>query len=241
MGNKNSTKRPFTCEICIEPMLSNKKKFQNNNLCVHPFCNECIAKYVQFKIEDDRVAGIKCPGSNCDKLLDPLCCRALIPPKAFDRWCDLLCDRALLGLDRCYCPNRDCSAEVVNECGGIVKKSKCPNCKEWFCFKCRVTWHAGYLCEELRDWSDVAFADFVARKKWMRCPKCRHCVERFYGCSFIKCRCGSSFCYKCGKEVYDHRCDCKGKANNEDTTNNNEDTATCTCTGGFIFFFQKFM
>ncbi|KAE9447287.1 hypothetical protein C3L33_20791, partial [Rhododendron williamsianum] len=188
MGNKNSTKHPFTCEICIEPMSSNKKKFQNNNLCVHPFCKECIAKYVRFKIEDERVAGIKCPGSNCDKLLDPLCCRALIPPGAFDRWCDLLCERALLGLDRCYCPNRDCSAVVVNECGGIVKKSMCPNCKEWFCFKCRVTWHAGYLCEELRDWSDVAFADFVARKKWMRCPNCRHCVERVHGCSIIKCR-----------------------------------------------------
>ncbi|XP_058190736.1 uncharacterized protein LOC131307972 [Rhododendron vialii] len=95
-------------------MLSNNKKFGNNNLCVHPFCNECITKYVQSKNEEERVAGIKCPGSNCDKLLDPLTCRALVPPEVSDR---------------CYCPNRVCSAMVVKECGGIVKKSMCPNCK----------------------------------------------------------------------------------------------------------------
>ncbi|KAG5526710.1 hypothetical protein RHGRI_032838 [Rhododendron griersonianum] len=101
MGDTNSTKPqqeqpddPFTCEICIEPMLSNNKKFRNNKLCVHPFCNECISsitEYAQFKNEEERVAGIKSPGSNCDKLLDPLTCPALVPPEVSDR---------------CYCPNR---------------------------------------------------------------------------------------------------------------------------------------
>lgn len=31
-GNGSS----FTCEICIEPMATNKK-FKNKNLCTHPF------------------------------------------------------------------------------------------------------------------------------------------------------------------------------------------------------------
>ncbi|KAI8533057.1 hypothetical protein RHMOL_Rhmol11G0266500 [Rhododendron molle] len=119
MGDSNSTKPqqeqpddPFTCEICNEPVLS------NNSLCVHPFrkLNECIrslSEYLQFKNEEERVAEIKCPGSNCDKLLDPLTCPpALVPPEVSDR---------------CYCPNRVCSALVVKECGGIVKKSMCPN------------------------------------------------------------------------------------------------------------------
>ncbi|KAF7126818.1 hypothetical protein RHSIM_Rhsim11G0181800 [Rhododendron simsii] len=171
---------PFTCEICIEPMLSNYK-FHNNSLCVHPFCVDCITEYLQLKIKDDRVAGIKCPGLNCDQLLDPLCCRTLIPPEAFDKWCDLLCEKALLGVDRCCCPNWRCSAVVVNECGGMVKRSMCPNCKRLFCFSCELPWHAGSRCEEsgqLRDENDVEFGVLAERKKWMRCPQCHHCVER---------------------------------------------------------------
>ncbi|KAF7126292.1 hypothetical protein RHSIM_Rhsim11G0181900 [Rhododendron simsii] len=57
-----------------------------------------ITEYVQFKNEEERVAGIKCPGSNCDKLLDPFTCPALVPPEVSYR---------------CYCPNRVCSAVVV--------------------------------------------------------------------------------------------------------------------------------
>ncbi|KAG5526706.1 hypothetical protein RHGRI_032835 [Rhododendron griersonianum] len=150
----------FTCEICIEPTLPPTKKFTNNNLCAHPFCTDCITKYAQVKIEDDRAAEIKCPGLNCDNLIDPISCRALIPPVLFDKWCDLLCERALLGFDRCYCPNRVCSAAVVNECGGTVRRAACPNCKRLFCFSCKAAWHAGYRCEEsgqLRDRNDVAF------------------------------------------------------------------------------------
>ncbi|KAJ0092321.1 hypothetical protein Patl1_26638 [Pistacia atlantica] len=50
----------FTCEICIEPVLTNKK-FKNKNHCAHSFCKECIAKYIELKIED-HVASVQCPG-----------------------------------------------------------------------------------------------------------------------------------------------------------------------------------
>ncbi|KAF7137794.1 hypothetical protein RHSIM_Rhsim07G0247300 [Rhododendron simsii] len=59
-----------------------------------------------------------------------------------------------------------------------------------------------YWCEEsgkLRERNDVAFEVLAERKKWTRCPHCHHCVERVDGCSIVKCRCGSSFCYKWGR------------------------------------------
>ncbi|KAH7835838.1 hypothetical protein Vadar_030378 [Vaccinium darrowii] len=182
----------FICEICVEHMSSPNKKFTNKGLCAHPFCVDCITKYIQVKVEHDHVAEIKCPGLNCDQLLDPFTCQTFIPPQLFTKWCDVMCQQAVSGLERkCYCPNRECSEVVVNECGGNVKKSKCPNCKRLFCFSCGVKWHAGFSCEESgkmrRDRNDVAFGVLAEKKKWMRCPGCKHFVERVDGCRIVTC------------------------------------------------------
>ena len=60
----------FTCEICIEPTLASKK-FKNTNICRHPFCQDCIAKYIEVKIQDN-TAKIECPEPSCQYHLDPL-------------------------------------------------------------------------------------------------------------------------------------------------------------------------
>ncbi|KAI7746370.1 hypothetical protein M8C21_016023, partial [Ambrosia artemisiifolia] len=41
---------------------------------------------------------------------------------------------------------------------------------------------------EIMDRNDVAFGVLSERKKWMRCPKCRHCVELVKGCNMVRCR-----------------------------------------------------
>ncbi|KAH9783391.1 RING-type domain-containing protein [Citrus sinensis] len=168
-GNGSS----FTCEIFIEPVAANKK-FKNKNLCTHPFCQECIAKYIQVKVQDDNTAKIECPG--------------------------------LYWFERCYCPNSNCKALVVNECetNGTLTKAQCPSCKQWFCFQCKLKWHAGYRCEESRnsrDRSDIMFCQLVERMNWARCPGCGHCVERVNGCSSVLCRCKTRFCYRCGRKL----------------------------------------
>ncbi|XP_059647632.1 E3 ubiquitin-protein ligase RSL1-like isoform X2 [Cornus florida] len=181
----------FACEICIEPMLSSStNKFKNNNRCVHPFCTDCIMKYIQVKV-DENVADVPCPSLNCEQLLDPLSSRPIVPTKLFEKWCDVLCESAVLGFDRSYCPNQNCSALILNECGGNVKRSKCPNCKRLFCFRCKIPWHTGYRCEEggeMRNRNEVEFGLLVERNNWKRCPRCGHCIERFTGCRAIKCR-----------------------------------------------------
>ncbi|KAK9205834.1 hypothetical protein WN943_016104 [Citrus x changshan-huyou] len=56
---------------------------------------------------------------------------------------------------------------VVNECErkGTLKKARCPNCKRWFCFRCKSNWHAGYTCEEIGDLigdrNDILFGRLV--------------------------------------------------------------------------------
>ncbi|KAL8238223.1 hypothetical protein R6Q59_019304 [Mikania micrantha] len=209
----SSSSSTFTCEICIEPVTLPNKKFKNSNKCVHPFCTDCMIKYIQVKLEDN-VADIKCPALTCDHSLVPLSCRPKIAHQLFDKWCDVLCESAVLKLDRVYCPYQDCSALVINECGGggSLSRCVCPNCKKLFCFRCKVPWHAGYRCEEsgeTRDENDIAFGVLSERKQWMRCPTCRHCVELVKGCAIVRCRCGIEFCYRCGKKVDHHWCNCR--------------------------------
>ncbi|XP_015581564.1 E3 ubiquitin-protein ligase RSL1 [Ricinus communis] len=200
----------FTCEICIEPMLSNKK-FENASLCTHPFCLDCISKYVEVKVEGF-IGNIKCPGTSCKHPLDPLSCRSIISKPVFDKWCDLLCDSVVSGVERCYCPYRDCSALVLNECKDKLKKIKCPNCKKNLCYVCKIPWHAGYQCNEsgqLRDRNDVLIGELIEEKKWTRCYNCGHSVERVSGCRDVKCKCGVRFCHQCGGRF--HLGPCKHK------------------------------
>ncbi|KAJ4952296.1 hypothetical protein NE237_029128 [Protea cynaroides] len=65
----SSLKEIETCEICIEPIMTQEMKFANNKRqCVHPFCTDCIAKYIQVKVEE-RLAKLPCPSLNCEELL----------------------------------------------------------------------------------------------------------------------------------------------------------------------------
>ncbi|GAY53312.1 hypothetical protein CUMW_148340 [Citrus unshiu] len=146
-----------------------------------------------LSVQDDNTAKIECPGLDCKHNLDPFACEPVIPASLFSKWCDVLCEDYVLGFERSYCPNTNCMAMVVNECerSGKVKKTQCPNCKQWFCFQCKLKWHAGYRCEEsrnLRDQNDIVFGQLVERMKWARCPACGHCVERKDGCSVVMCR-----------------------------------------------------
>ncbi|KAL3350778.1 hypothetical protein AABB24_023280 [Solanum stoloniferum] len=195
--------QPFCCKICMEPMLLPSTQFKNQNLCVHPFCIDCITRYISVKLVDN-VVEIPCPFPTCNQFLDPIGCRNLVDSELFDKWSEKLCEYSVLGLTRCYCPNRNCSALILDECGGVATRSKCPNCKRLFCFQCKLPWHAEFQCEEsgtLRDKNDVAFGKLAERKKWQRCPKCRSFVQRSDGCRYITCRCRANFCYNCGKQV----------------------------------------
>lgn len=128
----------------------------------------------------------------CGHLLDPVSCKPIIiSPALFVKWSDLLCETYVLKWGRTYCPYRVCSELIVNESGGTVKKSKCPNFSKDFCFQCGVEWYAGYRCDEIegtRDMNDVLLRQPAKNKKWPACPCCRRCVELDGGCAVMTCR-----------------------------------------------------
>ncbi|XP_038723231.1 E3 ubiquitin-protein ligase arih1l-like isoform X2 [Tripterygium wilfordii] len=190
----------FTCEICIEPVAMSKK-FKNKKDCTHPFCQGCIAKYIEMKLQENTTSGgnIYCPGLNCSCILDPRSHAGL--QSHLVCWCDFLCDSAVLSSERSYCPNRNCLELVVNEC--LWRQSV----RNSFASGARLHGMDKILrCKESRDGDDhdILFAKLMKRMKWRRC---HHCVERNHGCPHIVCRCGTLFCYLCGRRLsISHRC-----------------------------------
>ncbi|XP_015873438.2 E3 ubiquitin-protein ligase RSL1 [Ziziphus jujuba] len=201
----SSSSSIFICEICIE-LKSGNESFTIKG-CGHLYCTDCTTKYVASKLQQN-ILTIGCPIPGCVGNLEPEYCRRSLPPEVFDRWGMALCEAAIVGSRKFYCPYKDCLAVMI--CDGdkrkVLRESECPYCKRHFCAKCRVPWHTGIECskfqkldENERENEDITLMKLAKKKRWGRCPKCRFYVEKTEGCDHMNCRCGTHFNYRSGK------------------------------------------
>ncbi|KAI3865206.1 hypothetical protein MKX03_006162 [Papaver bracteatum] len=194
----SSSNNNFTCEICREPVqLEEKFRSMEARGCFHPYCIDCVAKYIETRVIHDNMSEIKCPNTDCSVLLDALSCRSMLSKEAFEKWCHVLCESIVLVdaskgrfvYGRCFCPNLKCSELILNECvetKSMLKRSGCPNCKEVFCFSCMVPWKENHRCRQTgpiaididMDRNDVLFMEMAKRKKWIQCPNCNRYIQR---------------------------------------------------------------
>ncbi|RYR24356.1 hypothetical protein Ahy_B02g057854 isoform B [Arachis hypogaea] len=156
------------------------KPFQEifiNQNCNHSFCDECIAKYVAAKIQEN-ISNVKCPEPKCRGILEPQNCMSIIPKEVFERWENALCENLVLATSKkFYCPFKDCSAMLVNDDGNeVVTCSECSHCHRLFCAQCKVAWHGGMECGEFmglneneREKEDLMVMNLAKAKRWRRC------------------------------------------------------------------------
>ncbi|XP_059637122.1 E3 ubiquitin-protein ligase RSL1-like [Cornus florida] len=213
-SNPNFHTHTFICEICVEPK-SHNESFSIKG-CTHSYCSDCVIKYVASKLQDN-VTQIQCPVPGCGGFLEPEHCRTILPPEVFDRWGSALCEAVIPGSEKFYCPYKDCSALLIDEPenGQVITRTKCPNCKRWFCAQCKVAWHARMECADFqklnkdeRDKEDIMLFKLAKRRNWIRCPNCKFYVARNKGCNHMRCRCGHNFCYKCGELLLNNKHQC---------------------------------
>lgn len=104
----------FTCEICAdEKPVSGAFRVLG---CQHSYCASCVASYVAARLQQGAgVPAVYCPVPGCAGRLEPLHCRAILPPAVFDRWGDALCEALIPAAERLYCPYVDCSALLIND------------------------------------------------------------------------------------------------------------------------------
>ncbi|KAI3923699.1 hypothetical protein MKW98_011329 [Papaver atlanticum] len=203
----------FTCEICVQIVLVNRQfKSMEMRGCLHTYCTDCVAKYIQQKVIKHNMSEIKCANPDCNVILDASLCQSALPNRVFEKWCRVLCESLVLldsskggvAYGRSYCPFRDCSELILNECVRIapstsnnnctskITASNCPNCKKLFCFHCMVPWGGNHRCRRHEtiidiDSNDVLFMEMVKRKRLVRFPNCFRYVEHIEGCASIKC------------------------------------------------------
>ncbi|XP_026395840.1 probable E3 ubiquitin-protein ligase RNF144A-A [Papaver somniferum] len=195
----NSCSRFFTCNICFTE-LPLESKFKG---CWHPYCTNCVAKYIETQVINHNISKVTCPEVKCNAMLDASSYQSFLPKSVFEKWCRALCESAVsldasrggVAYGRCYCPYRNCSELVLNECVGYSSSSKitesnCPSCKKPFCFRCMVPWKEKHQCSsngeiviDINRKDDSLFMKIVKKKRWRRCPTCKHYVERYEGCA----------------------------------------------------------
>ncbi|XP_003578130.1 E3 ubiquitin-protein ligase RNF144A isoform X2 [Brachypodium distachyon] len=202
-SRKRRKRNRFKCTICMEKVQVSEQFLVSH--CAHAFCKSCVGRYVAAKVSEN-VELIGCPDPECaEGFVEIGPCRDIIPQELFDRWSVALCELAL-GNQKYYCPFKDCSALLIKDNDGTVKirETECPHCHRLFCARCRVPWHDGIKCKELRKLGDdekgevdLMFKKLADKKKWQRCPSCKVYVSRIAGCLLMKCRCKQYFCYHC--------------------------------------------
>ncbi|KAF5743127.1 E3 ubiquitin-protein ligase [Tripterygium wilfordii] len=204
-GQSSNSLVEFICDICVEAKTASDLFWIMG--CSHSYCNDCMIKYVASKLQDN-ITNIRCPVSDCKGLLEPEYCRSILPKEVFDRWVDALCEAVILGSQKFYCPYKDCSALLIDDGDEIIRESECPNCRRMFCAQCKVMWHAGFECQDFqklhkdeREKEDIMLMNLAQKQSWRRCPTCRFYVERINGCLYMRCRCGTAFCYNCGSLI----------------------------------------
>jgi len=198
------------CAICLDDLYSTT--FKPLEGCSHVFHEECMREYLKSKI-DEKGFPILCPELECKSeirlndvadFMDETY-KEKFESFSFKSYLEKNADEVSC------CPTADCPFAFVKE--DDQNQLQCPVCKKHYCLNCRVEWHKGMTCKEFevsnkRDENDVKFEKFIKGQKYKQCPKCGFWVSRTEGCNAMICRCGTHFCYNCGKEGDGHVCPC---------------------------------
>ncbi|PNS21682.1 E3 ubiquitin-protein ligase dbl4 [Sphaceloma murrayae] len=195
----------FVCEICYTDS-ADTPSFALK--CQHRFCLDCWKQYLAQKIkEEGEAARIRCPGQECNQIIDSKSLEMLVSDDLKERYHELLIRSYVDDKDNLkWCPAPNCVYAI--ECGvkkreldRIVPTVHC-NCTHNFCFGCTLPDHQPTPCVLVRKWmkkceDDSETANWISANT-KECPRCHSTIEKNGGCNHMTCRkCKHEFCWMC--------------------------------------------
>ncbi|PIN03254.1 hypothetical protein CDL12_24220 [Handroanthus impetiginosus] len=140
-----------TCGICFEHIRV-YRMFQILG-CLHSYYFSCMSKHAQYKLLEGVLPN--CPHENCMSTLKLDTCKRFLSPKLVNMMSQRFKEAFIPAEDKIYCPNPRCSVlfpkkELQGYEGSSRGATKCPNCSDIFCIKCKVPWHDNMTCSAYR-------------------------------------------------------------------------------------------
>ena len=67
----------------------------------------------------------------------------------------------------------------------------CCKCEHEWCGSCKVPWHEGKSCEQVKQEAsaapaDAAFDQYMKKERTLRCPTCSRALQKTEGCNRIR-------------------------------------------------------
>lgn len=212
----------FECGICMSDDIGEEDMITLS--CNHRFCKLCMLPFIASLIESHKVLDNEdfvCPEIGCMAPLDLPIVKELVSAPAFERLLDLKLRKeyAETREEVRTCPKCEVMVviEDVKQNSKLLDSLTCinNNCKHKFCGRCGLSPHKNQKdldvsCEdyaafvEANDKSAQIFEAYLRDNNMKRCPKCLLPAELKSGCHFIRCVCKTSYCYLCGRELFEH-------------------------------------
>lgn len=204
LHERSELKLDIPCKVC----------YYSTDIYTRPCCNlavcsSCMSSYITEKIKNSELK-IKCPNSNCNKLLSKDEIALEIDENLLKKFNQYLVDF-----------NNEINIKTCPQCCHIMKldiklfkrkktkkhptKVKCEECSFDWCFECHAPWHENISCKQYKK-SDKSFKQWTKEYtdksdqiNARRCPECKTFIQRSDGCQHMICsKCSVSFCYDCG-------------------------------------------
>lgn len=194
----------FECGICYRDDSPDTFAMK----CNHRFCVDCYRQYLQQKIkEEGEAAHIRCPGDDCNRIVDSRSLDLLVPEDLKARYRELLTRTYVDDKDNLkWCPAPNCQYAIdcavkPRDLFRKVPTVKCA-CGHPFCFGCTLEDHQPAPCILVKRWlkkceDDSETANWISANT-KECPKCVSTIEKNGGCNHMTCRkCKHEFCWMC--------------------------------------------
>jgi len=196
------SKRESLCRICLE--LTHLPLALAG--CGHGFCHSCWSNYLVTSVLAGAKFPLRCPESSCSQPVDLVTSAFVLSkyastlPSGNPTW-ETLLHRSVKALSLYHC-HRCQRRSHLND-----GSAHCP-CGEHRCLDCGLRDHWPASCSDFAVSRQLSKKDLSSRRVQVEirsCPRCHECWEKTYGCNHMICsRCGTSFCWGCGKESRFH-------------------------------------